>query len=278
MNLHAFIEERLQAAFDAFYSAWPRRPAGRDRLRNCRIIAHRGEHDNRAVFENTLAAFDWAMAAGVWGVECDLRWTRDLTAVIHHDPDLRRVFGIRARVGDLTLDELKAACPQVPTLAEVIQRFGRRLHLMIEIKEEAYPDPDRQNRVLGEMLGSLQPQRDFHLITLRPEMFRVVTAAPRSACIPVARWNFAGISRRVRQENYGGMAGHYRLVTRRRIRTHHLHRQRVGTGYIASMNCLHRELNRGVDWIFSNHAAALQQRVNLQTASRSSMPSNAKDA
>ena len=261
MSIRQAAEEGLQAAFDAFYSAWPRRRVCRDRLRNCRLVAHRGEHDNRTVLENTLAAFDRAAAAGVWGIECDLRWTRDLQAVIHHDPGLMRVFGIDATVGDLTLDELKAACPLVPTLAEVVRRFGRRVHIMLEIKEEAYPDPDRQNRVLAETLVPLRPREDFHLITLCPRMFRIVTVAPPSACIPVSRWNFARISRLVRQKNYGGMAGHYRFVTTRRIQTHHLRRQRVGTGYVASMNCLFRELDRGVDWIFSNSAATLQKEV-----------------
>ena len=47
-------------------------------LRSCKIISHRGEHDNVLVFENTLAAFEQARANGVWGVECDIRWTADL--------------------------------------------------------------------------------------------------------------------------------------------------------------------------------------------------------
>jgi glycerophosphoryl diester phosphodiesterase len=37
--------------------------------------------------------------------------------------------------------------------------------------------------------------------------------------------------------------------------------QKMGTGYIGSKNCLFRELNRGIEWIFSNNAADLQKIV-----------------
>jgi glycerophosphoryl diester phosphodiesterase len=41
----------------------------------------------------------------------------------------------------------------------------------------------------------------------------------------------------------------------------------VGTGYVRTPNCLFRELNRGVDWIFSNHAAEVQALLRrLQSA------------
>jgi hypothetical protein len=32
----------------------------------------------------------------------------------------------------------------------------------------------------------------------------------------------------------------------------------VGTGFADSRRCLYREVNRGVDWIFSNRAADMQ--------------------
>ena len=261
MKLSHIIENSLQNVVDAFYSIWPRASAPVDRLKNCRIIAHRGEHDNRTVFENTLHAFDQARAAGVWGIECDLRWTRDLHPVIIHDPDLLRVFGLNAAVGELDLRELKSACPLVPTLEEVIQRYGRQLHLMLEIKEEIYPDPFRQSKTLADALGALRPREDFHILGLRPDMFRLIPFVPRSAVIPVARLNFRRFSRLTRQENYGGLAGHYRFLTNDMIQQHHASGQRVGTGFIGSRNCLFRELNRGVDWIFSNSASALQRTV-----------------
>jgi glycerophosphoryl diester phosphodiesterase len=267
MNLFQRLETGLLKLIDGFYAVWPQSFPGNDRLKNCKIISHRGEHDNTDIFENTLAAFDRAEENNVWGIECDLRWTQDLQPVIIHDPDLFRVFGLNIKVCEVSLAELKTRCPLVPSLEEVIQKYGQRLHLMLEIKEEVYPDPAQQNQVLTDMFACLKPQKDFHILTLSPQMFQVINFVPRSTFIPIARLNFLRLSRLAGQENYGGLAGHYLLLTKAILKKHHALQQKVGTGYIGSKNCLFRELNRGVEWIFSNNAAQLQNIVHhrLQT-------------
>ena len=184
MRLFERVENLLLAAIDGMYALLPQPHPGVERLRGCQIISHRGEHDNRRVFENTLAAFDAAVAQGVWGIEFDLRWTRDLEPVVVHDPDLRRVFGRNLRVGDVALPCLRKEGPQVPTLAEVVGRYGGKVHLMMEIKAEPYPDRDRRNRLLGDLFAALKPGRDFHLLSLDPEMFRPIDFAPPAAFVP----------------------------------------------------------------------------------------------
>ena len=52
------------------------------------VIAHRGEHG--AVPENTMAAFEAAVAVGVNGIETDVRISLDGLPVLIHD----RVIGI----------------------------------------------------------------------------------------------------------------------------------------------------------------------------------------
>ena len=261
MRLFERVENLLLAAIDGMYALLPQPHPGVERLRGCQIISHRGEHDNRRVFENTLAAFDAAVAQGVWGIEFDLRWTRDLEPVVVHDPDLRRVFGRNLRAGDVTLPCLRKECPQVPTLAEVVGRYGGKVHLMMEIKAEPYPDRDRRNRLLGDLFAALKPGRDFHLLSLDPEMFRLIDFAPPAAFVPVARLNFARLSRLAVQKGYGGVAGHYALVGDSSIQRLHAAGQKVGTGYPRSRNCLFREIHRGVDWIFSNHAGEVQRLI-----------------
>jgi len=46
------------------------------------------------------------------------------------------------------------------------------------------------------------------------------------------------------------------------LKKHRQKDQRVGTGYPGSKNCLLREVNRGVEWIFSNNAGELQEIIN----------------
>lgn len=267
MNLLHVLEQTLLNLIDGFYAIRPQPYPGKDRLANCKIVSHRGEHDNRAVIENTLAAFDGARAAGVWGIECDLRWTKDLQPVIIHDPDLLRVFGLDIKVCDVTRAELKSACNRVPSLEKVIRRYGKQLHIMLEIKAEAYSDPTRQNRVLADVFSVLNPREDFHIMTLSPQMFSFIDFVPPSTFIPISRLNYRKLSDLAGKENYGGFAGHYLFLNKAILKKHTDMQQKVGTGYIGSKNCLFRELNRGVEWIFSNHAAELQSIVQqlLQT-------------
>lgn len=257
------MNARLKAlairAVDRLFAALPRPRPDRAKLRACRIVSHRGEHDNRGVPENSMAAFEGAAAAGVWGVEFDVRWTRDLEPVVFHDPDTQRLFGVRRRIGAMTLNELRTAFPVVPTLGEVVRRFGGRLHLMVEMKAEPYPRPARQNRVLARLFSRLEPGRDYHVMSLDPATLRRVDFLPATARLPIAEAFPGNASRVALSEHYGGVTGHYLLVTDRMLRRHRARRQRVGTGFIASGNSLFREINRGVTWIYSDRAAALQR-------------------
>ena len=135
------------------------------------------------------------------------------------------------------------------------------MHLMIEIKAEAYPDLARQNRILSKLLAPLQPVQDYHLLTMTPQMFHYIDCVPRNAFLPVAHLNFFQLSKLAIEQDYSGIAGHYALLTRSRLKKHKTFRQHLATGYINSKNCLFRELNRGVEWVFSDNAVALQKVV-----------------
>ncbi len=271
MNFFNRLENRLLTAIDWIYARLPRRRPSRDRLEHCRIVSHRGEHDGRTVRENTLPAFDAAVAQGVWGIEFDIRWTRDLEPVVIHDGDLRRVFGRPEVIAHCTREELLGVCPQVPTLREAIARYGGQTHLMVEIKQERYPEPNRQNRILGDLFSGLQPGRDFHILVLDPEMFRLAAFAPANAFLPVAQLNISKFSRMAIREGFAGVAGHYVMMGAGTIDRHHAAGQGAGTGYIRSRNVLWREVSRGVDWIFSNHAGQVQ-RMCLGLRSRAESP------
>jgi glycerophosphoryl diester phosphodiesterase len=262
MKLLPALEAHLRQVLDNFYARLPQPVPSIGRLQQCRIVSHRGHHANPEVFENTVVAFDQAKNEGVWGIEFDLRWTKDLQPVVIHDADLSRVFGSNLVVRHAKLAELKSECPLVPSLAEVIQRYGKKMHLMIEVKTELYPDPVQQNRILKNLLSPLEPEKDYHLLTLTPEMFNLIAFVPRSAFVPIARFNLFRLSKLAIEQNYSGLAGHYLFLTASRLKKHWKSQQKVGTGYINSKNCLFRELNRGVEWIFSDNAVELQKIVN----------------
>jgi len=267
MELPAGIEKTLIRCIDFIFMVLPRHSPGPDKLQACKIVSHRGEHDNLTVYENTIPAFDSALEQDVWGIEFDVRWTRDLQPVVAHDPDLKRVFGIDISIAEVRFNELRSRCPQVPLLSEVVERYGRKMHFMIELKEEPYPDPARQNTIFKDCFASLQPQKDYHLMTLTPTMFDLITFAPPSSFIPIAMLNMASFSELALEKNYRGVAGRYLLLTSAILEKHRQNGQQVGTGYPASRNCLWREVNRGVEWIFSNNAGKLMTIISRLTKS-----------
>lgn len=246
------------AVVDAAMAATPRRVPGDDALRRCRLISHRGEHDNRVIRENTLAAFRAARDAGVWGIECDIRWTQDLVPVICHDPSPQRVFDLATPVAAMTFDRLRAEVPGIPSLDEVIREFGGHSHLMLEIKREHRPDEARQKAILQDMLAPLSPGADFHILSLDPEQFAFVDFLPPSCWLPVAELNVTALSRFALERGCAGLGGHYLLLNDRLKARHDALGQRLGVGFPASRNGLFRELNRGVEWVFSNDAVKLQ--------------------
>lgn len=260
------IKTFLQGLADLLYGIWPQPLPAKDRLDRCKIISHRGEFDNCHIYENSLPAFDRVMAQGVWGIELDIRWTKDLHPLVFHDRTLMRLFHDEYAIADLTWPEIRRAYPTIPSLAEVLDRYGKRLHLMIEIKEEGYPDPGYQNRVLRNLFASLEPAADFHFISLQPDMFKQISFVPPGTFLPIAEFNTRRFSDLARRREYRGITGHYLLLTTEYVKKHQECGQMVGTGFIRSRNCLYREVNRGIEWIFTNHAVKLQSILDTARA------------
>ena len=96
-------------------------------IRRPEIIAHRGA--NREAPENTIPAFERALAFGVAGIELDVHVTRDNVPVVHHDavlPDGGRI----ERLDSADLERRTDA----PTLAQVLELVSGRCHVYVEIK------------------------------------------------------------------------------------------------------------------------------------------------
>ncbi len=253
------VQHLLMGLVDGIAALIPRPRPDLDRLRNCKIISHRGEHDNHGTYENTLAAFAAAREAGVWGIEFDLRWTADLVPVVVHDACGTRVFGEPGQIAELTFGELRRRMPLVPSLADVVDAHGGAMHLMIEIKDAPYPEPDSQKALLEQILSDLAPVRDYHFLSLDESLFRHVDFAPPESWLPVAETNVSELSQWSLDHGSGGLTGHYLLLNNAVRDRHTAAGQQIGTGHLGSRNALFREINRGVEWIFSNNAVAMQQ-------------------
>lgn len=256
-QLSCRLELFAQRLADFWLMLVPRARPSRQALIDCMIISHRGEHDNLHVRENTLAAFDRAVLAGVAGLEFDVRWTRDLQPVVIHDADTGRVFGRDLDVAELSLAELREQLQEIPTLAEVVERYGKSNHLMIELKADDLGQQAAKTQSLEEIFAPLEAVVDYHFLALDLDLFSLVEFAGDGACLPVAELNIGELSRQALARGLAGVSGQYLLLSSGMIRRHHSQGQKIGTGFVASRFCLYRELNRGVDWIFTNHALKL---------------------
>ena len=261
-NLMDSAERIFCRAVDFIYSKHPQPFPEKYNLINCKIISHRGEHDNRSIFENTLKAFDKVLDNSVFGIEFDIRWTKDLKPVVLHDKTTKRLYNKEIDVNEACFSDLKTSVPEIPSLEEIISRYGKKLHLMVEIKQEVYPEPLKQAGILKNLFSDLTPGKDYHFISLLPEIFSIIDFVPKSTFIPVARLNLKSMSQIALRNKYGGVAGHYLLITNSVIKKHLDKNQKIGTGFVESENCLFRELNRGTEWIFSNNAVKLQTIIN----------------
>ena len=72
---------------------------------NLEIIAHRGF--SSIAPENTLAAFELAIARGASSIEFDIQLSADSVPVIFHDATLERITGVSGKVRDKNLSQLQ---------------------------------------------------------------------------------------------------------------------------------------------------------------------------
>ncbi|WP_246524791.1 glycerophosphodiester phosphodiesterase family protein [Sphingobium phenoxybenzoativorans] len=100
-------------------------------------FAHRGLH-GKGLVENSLAAFDAAIAAG-YGMECDVRASQDGVAFVFHDADLDRLTAEKGKLADRSASLLDAvilsgAREPLPRLDALLHRIDGRAPLLIEVK------------------------------------------------------------------------------------------------------------------------------------------------
>ena len=131
---------------------------------DCLVVAHRGA--SAAAPENTLVAFEAALAAGADAVELDVRLTADGVPVVMHDAEVSASTDGSGFVHEMTLEQIKrldasgsrGLAIQVPTLAEALQLVGDRGGVDMEIKnlpgEPAFDSP--RETVLEATLNVLE--------------------------------------------------------------------------------------------------------------------------
>jgi glycerophosphoryl diester phosphodiesterase len=114
------------------------------------ILAHRGCRAQAP--ENSMPAFELALAQGADVLETDLQISKDRELLCIHDPTVDRTTNGSGRIDQMTLAEVKRLRVQgnnddvypnakVPTLAELLEAFVGRTFFALELKSSAFTHP-----------------------------------------------------------------------------------------------------------------------------------------
>ncbi|MBE5949837.1 MAG: glycerophosphodiester phosphodiesterase [Lachnospiraceae bacterium] len=103
-----------------------------------KYIAHRGLYDNVQLPENSLPAFLAAAECG-YGIELDVRLTKDEKVVVFHDATLLRMCGVARKVSECTYEELRSYAlagsnERILLFGEVLKAVDGKVPLIVEIK------------------------------------------------------------------------------------------------------------------------------------------------
>jgi len=138
------------------------------------VLGHRGASAHAG--DNSIEAFELAVANGADGVEVDVRFTADGQVVLHHDPDI-------GEMGPLVHHEfatIRATHPEIPTLDEALTVLDD-LIINVEIKNWPFdPDYDSTHEMAGAIARwiALHDIHDRVLVTsFNPETMDAVRAA-----------------------------------------------------------------------------------------------------
>lgn len=94
------------------------------------VIAHRGFSTRHP--ENSLKAFEAAIAAGADAIETDVRLSRDGVPVCSHDPDLKRLNDRPESIADVDAADLERL--GIERLTTVLETVRGRIRVMLDLK------------------------------------------------------------------------------------------------------------------------------------------------
>jgi glycerophosphoryl diester phosphodiesterase len=136
------------------------------------LLGHRGTRVEKSVPENSVAAFDYALACGCDGFEFDVRLSADGQAVIRHDAICHD-----SKIARLEIEKCSARQLGLPLLREVLTRYQRTAFLDIELKVAGLEN------IVADLLRGTAPARGFVVSSFIPEVLETLRSV--DATIPL---------------------------------------------------------------------------------------------
>ncbi|HEX2996007.1 MAG TPA: glycerophosphodiester phosphodiesterase family protein [Anaerolineales bacterium] len=235
-----------------------------DSLHQPVIFAHRGASAHAP--ENTLAAFELALAQQADAIELDVKLTADGHVIVIHDPTIDRTTGSHGRVKDLSLAQLrqldagsffseKYRGEKIPTLEEVFETVGKRAFINVELTN--YNTPRDQ---LVETVCMLVKQFNLQKSVMFSSFFASNLSKARAYLpgVPRGLLAFGGILG-AWARSFGFAFGRYQAlhpnlkdVTPQQVQRVHRLKRRLNVWTVNAAEDMRRLLSWGVDGIMTD--------------------------
>ncbi|MCK5739306.1 hypothetical protein KAH55_08995 [bacterium] len=231
-----------------------------------KVTGHRGFSDKAP--ENTLAAFDAAIAVGAEYVELDIQETADGRLVVIHDFDLKRTTNGSGKISDLTLSEIqqfdagswKDSCyagETVPEVSAVIDAVKGKLKINIEIK--SYSEDSQIVEKLLKLVNEKNFARECFFTSFN---WAIIDKVKRLMPSMKAGYLFSEMpDNSIFETNVDLFSVHFQLVTAEFIAKAHAAGKEVHTYTVNEIDEMQRLIDCGVDNIITNCPDKLLQHL-----------------
>lgn len=240
------------------------------------LFAHRGSSAHAP--ENTLAAFELAVAQQADAIELDAKLCASGEIVVFHDRNVKRTTNGTGKVLDLPLAALKEldagrwfdarfTGESIPTLAEVFEAVGSKIFINIELTNYASPRdelPDKTVALIQRfgledqiLFSSFNPWALRRARRLLPAIPLGLLALPH---LPGA-WARSGLGHWV--VPYQALHPEIKNTSARLITRQHAKNRRVHSWTVNQAEEMQRLFSWGVDGIFTDDVP-LAQKIRAQ--------------
>jgi glycerophosphoryl diester phosphodiesterase len=235
------------------------------------LFAHRGSHGPGGPLENTVAAFEAAVADGADFIETDLWATRDGRIFIFHDDTFARATEGRERrsVPEMTAAEVRdvrlAGGERVPSLEDLLDTVGGRIPLNLELKHAA---------ALPATLAAVRARRLADQVLLSSFQFDALEAAradapeiPRGVIMGLETMDLRVRLREafpfwvLRRCGASYWHPHHLLVNRPLVEALHRLGVALNVWTVNDVSTARRLASLGVDGLFTDHPGALRREL-----------------
>lgn len=228
------------------------------------VIAHRGASAHAP--ENTLAAFELAVAQGADAIEFDVKLTRDGHVVVLHDQTVDRTTDGRGDLREFPLEALRELDAggrfderfrgtRIPTLEEVFEAVGQRILMNIELTNYATPLDGLVPAVTALVKKFGLEERVLFSSFYPHNLRRAKRLLPQVPCglLTWAGWmGWWGRTWGVRSRLYEALHPHLRDVDAGLVRRLQAAGRRVHVWTVNAEADLKRMIDAGVDGIFTD--------------------------